>query len=142
MSVVFTAVTGCATQPVVSTPTLASTPKPASSPAAMLSITTTLAPASVPAPTSSSAAPKATADPDDVRLWGDELTLDQFIEMAKSGKVDNIEWFMEYDRLRINTIAGGKYNYRNEKTKLDMAKVLEEHGVKVGDGGIPIDIEP
>jgi hypothetical protein len=141
VTVVLVAITGCAAQTVSSTPTLAPTIKLVSTPTAIPSITATLGPTTAPVATASSATPKATADPDDVRLWGDELTLDQFIDMCKGGNVAYIEWFMEYDRLRINTIQGGRFNYRNEKTKLDMPRVLEEHGVKVGDGGIQLDFE-
>ena len=139
VSVVLVAIAGCVAPTVVATPTLAPTPKPANTPTTAPSATGTIAPTITPSVTSSSSTPKPTVDIEDVRLWGQELTLDQFIDMCKSGKVDYIEWFMEYDRLRITTKQGSRYNYRNKETKLDMPTVLEEHGVKVGDGGIPLD---
>ncbi len=136
-SVALVLLTSCATPPVVLTPTLASKPASTSLP----SVTVTPGSATAPVATTLATAPKPTVDIDDVRLWGTELTLDEFVAMAKSGKVDYIEWFMEYDRLRVFTLEGSKYNYRNEKTKLDMARYLEEHGVKIGDGGVQLNYE-
>lgn len=78
---------------------------------------------------------------DDVRLWGDEVGLDRFIQMCKNGEVAYVEWFIEPDRLRINTKAGGRFNYRNAETKLDIPKVMQAQGIEIGDHGIPIEFE-
>ncbi len=112
---------GCAAQPVA----------PPASPAVD-------APARQATPTVVSApvTPKPTVDKDDVFLWGTEVTLDEFIAICKSGKVDRIEWFMEQDRLRLFTKQGERYNYRNEKTRLDMAKVLQAQGLDVSENGV------
>lgn len=73
-------------------------------------------------------------------IWGTEITLDEFIAMALSGKVSIIEWFTPYDRIRITTTTGPRYNYKNA-AKVDMVKVLEDAGVVLGDEGIPLTFE-
>ncbi len=78
---------------------------------------------------------------DDVFLWGEELTLDQFVVKCSSPDVDYVEWFMQDDRLRLFTKGGEKFNYRNEKSRLDIVSVLEKNGLKIGDGGLDLHFE-
>lgn len=132
------ALTGCAGQPVkadlTTVPTVA-----AALPTAQPSRAT---PAPAPQATQlASPAPESSATlTADLAIWGAEVTLDEFIALAQSGKVSSIEWFVPYDRVRINTITGPRYNYKNT-TQVDMVKVLEDHGVVIGDEGVPLSYE-
>jgi hypothetical protein len=81
------------------------------------------------------------ADVENSPLWGTEVTLEEFIELARSDQADSIEWFTPWDRMRLNTKLGPRYNYKNAESKLDMAKVLTANGVVLGDEGIPFTIE-
>jgi hypothetical protein len=130
------AVSSCATPQ--STPTT----KPASSALPVSTQPASAATQSVPASTNSSAAASQTASAvEDYRLWGTEITLARFVELAKSGTIDYVEWFAEQDRLRIFTKAGERFNYKNEVSKLDIPKYFESQGVKVGEGGLQLEYE-
>jgi hypothetical protein len=142
VSVILVAITGCAAPIVVARPTIVPTPKPANAPTTIPAATGTSAPTITATVNSSSATPTPTVD-EDFRLWGQEITLDQFIELCKSGRVQLIEWFMDDDRVRISTMDNTRYNYRNAVSGLDIQKVLEQNGIKVGanNGGIPFDYD-
>jgi hypothetical protein len=114
-------------------------PSPTPTVVPTLKSTTTITP--VPVNPKASAVPQPTVDKDDVFLWGQEVTLEKFIEICKSGQVDHIEWFMEQDRLRLFTKQGERYNYRNEKTRLDMVKVLQAQGLDVSANGLNLNYE-
>jgi hypothetical protein len=141
-TLVLVAITGCAAQTVPATSTLVPTLKPASASTTMPSATGRPAPTITSAATSSSATPTPKVD-EDFRLWGQEITPDQFIELCKSGRVRLIEWFMDDDRVRITTMDNAYYNYRNAVSGLDIQKMLEQNGIKVGanNGGIPFDYD-
>ena len=137
VSVVLVAIMGCATPTVPAPSTSIPTPKPA------LSV---LPSPTQPKPTvASSSSVKNNQTPsaldDDVFIWGEEITLERFVELAKKQEIQYVEWFAEPDRLRIFTTAGEKFNYKNERTKLDIPKYMQEQGVKVGEGGLSIEFE-
>jgi hypothetical protein len=102
--------------------------------------TATAAPAT-PALAAGASADEPTPEPTtEYAIWGKDVTLDEFIAIALSGKVSVIEWFTPYDRIRITERTGPRYNYKNA-AKVDMVKVLEDAGVVIGDEGIPFSFE-
>jgi hypothetical protein len=121
-----------------------SQPAPASKPVSSASTQTASASATKSASVvsqSSTASSKTAEQLDDEFLWGIEINLDRFVELAKSNQIDYVEWFAEQDRLRIFTIGGEKLNYKNQVTRIDIPKYLESKGVKVGEGGLRIEFE-
>lgn len=69
--------------------------------------------------------------------WGEEITLDELIEMGQNDQISSLEWHIMPNRVRIITTSGQIFNLRNEHYRVDVVKVLEDAGVKVGKGGIP-----
>lgn len=116
-----------------------SQPAPASKPASPVSSAST---SSTPSSAKSSTAVSKTAEQlDDEFLWGIEITLERFVELAKTDQIKYIEWFAEQDRLRIFTKTDEKLNYKNEVSRIDIPKYMESKGVKVGEGGLEIQYE-
>ncbi len=79
----------------------------------------------------------APEDPDIGKIdWGQEIPLDEILAMAKSGRVQEIEWYVMPNTIRILDLDGKLFHLRNERKSVDMRNKLINEGVKIGKGGI------
>jgi hypothetical protein len=68
--------------------------------------------------------------------WGREATLDEILAMAKSGAIQQIEWYVMPNIIRAQTIDGRIFHIMNENKGIDMRNTLIKAGIQVGKGGI------
>jgi hypothetical protein len=70
--------------------------------------------------------------------WGQEVSLDEFVELAKSGNAVEIQWYVMPNAIRILMTDNSLYHFQNARVGADIVRVLEREGVEVGKGGLPI----
>ena len=68
--------------------------------------------------------------------WGREVTLDEILAMAKSGAIQQIEWYVMPNIIRAQTIDGRIFHIKNENKGIDIRNTLIKAGIQVGNGGI------
>jgi hypothetical protein len=68
--------------------------------------------------------------------WGCEVTLDEILAMAKSGAIQQIEWYVMPNIIRAQTIDGRIFHIKNENKGIDIRNTLIKAGIQVGNGGI------
>ena len=68
--------------------------------------------------------------------WGREVTLDEILAMAKSGAIQQIEWYVMPNIIRSQTIDGRIFHIKNENKGIDIRNTLIKAGIQVGNGGI------
>jgi hypothetical protein len=68
--------------------------------------------------------------------WGPEISLDEIVTMAQSGRIREIQWHVMPNILRIETPDGRVFHLRNENRGVDLRNTLIESGVQVGKGGV------
>ena len=68
--------------------------------------------------------------------WGREIGLDEMIEMARSGRIREIQWHVLPNILRARASDGSIYHLRNENKGVDLRNRLIEAGVRIGKGGV------
>lgn len=70
--------------------------------------------------------------------WGQEVSLDKFVELAKSGNAVEVQWYVMPNAIRIVMTDNSLYHFQNANVGADIVRVLEREGVEVGKGGLPI----
>jgi len=70
--------------------------------------------------------------------WGQEVSLEEFVELAKSGNAVEIQWYVMPNAIRIVMTDKSLYHFQNANVGADIVRVLEREGVEVGKGGLPI----
>jgi hypothetical protein len=93
------------------------------------------APAKTVVPGSDEEKPSPEEKADDID-WGAEITLDEMIAMAKSGKIREIQWHVMPNILRAETTDHRIFHLRNENKSVDLRNTLISAGIRVGKGGI------
>jgi hypothetical protein len=79
-----------------------------------------------------------TEDQDFERMdWGQEVSLDEIVFMAKTKRIREIQWHVLPNVLRVLAADGGIFHLKNEYKGVDLRNVLIDAGVKIGPGGIP-----
>ena len=68
--------------------------------------------------------------------WGQEVTLDEIIAMAKNGRIQVIEWHVMPNIIRVLALDGRIFHLRNENKGVDMRNTLINAGIRIGKGGI------
>jgi hypothetical protein len=69
--------------------------------------------------------------------WGREITLDAVVAMAKRGQIQDIQWHVMPNVIRIQAADGRIFHIKNENKGVDLRKTLIDAGVRIGKGGIP-----
>jgi hypothetical protein len=92
--------------------------------------------ASQPADTMDTSPPESVADTDEEIEWGREIGLDEMIEMARGGRIVEIQWHVIPNILRARASDGLIYHLRNEDKGVDLRNTLMEAGVKIGKDGV------
>ena len=68
--------------------------------------------------------------------WGREITLEEIISMAKSGRIREIEWHVMPNVIRVVAPDGEIFHLKNENKGVDIRNTLINAGVKIGNGGV------
>ena len=68
--------------------------------------------------------------------WGQEVSLDEMIAMAKEGQLLEIQWHIMPNILRARASDGSIYHFRNENKGVDLKNRLIEEGVPIGKEGL------
>lgn len=68
--------------------------------------------------------------------WGREVSLDEIMGMAKSGRIQEIEWHVMPNIIRILTVDGKVFHLRNEDKGIDIRNTLINAGIRIGKDGI------
>ena len=74
-------------------------------------------------------------DGDDIE-WGQEISLAEMIEKAKSGEIREIQWHVMPNVLRAETLDHRIFHLKNEDKGVDLRNTLMNAGVKIGKGGV------
>jgi hypothetical protein len=56
--------------------------------------------------------------------------------MAKSGRIQEIQWHVMPNVLRVLTLDGRIFHLKNENKGVDLRNMLIDAGVRIGKGGI------
>ena len=70
--------------------------------------------------------------------WGREISLDEIMTMAKSGRIRKIEWHVMPNIIRFLTVDDKIFHLRNENKGIDIRSKMTDAGLKVGKGGIDL----
>lgn len=68
--------------------------------------------------------------------WGREITLNGIIAMAQSGQIQEIEWHVMPNVIRVLASDGGLFHFRNENKGVDLRNALINSGIQIGKGGV------
>jgi hypothetical protein len=68
--------------------------------------------------------------------WGDEITLNGLVQMAKDGQIQEIQWHVMPNIIYARTVDSRAFHIKNENKGVDIRKVLEDSGISIGEGGI------
>jgi len=68
--------------------------------------------------------------------WGVEITLDEIVAMAKGGRIQEIQWHVMPNVLRVLTPEGEIFHLKNENKGVDLRNMLMDAGVRIGKEGI------
>jgi hypothetical protein len=68
--------------------------------------------------------------------WGREITLNGIIAMAQKGQIQEIEWHVMPNIIRILASDGSLFHFRNENKGVDLRNTLINAGIRIGKGGI------
>ncbi len=68
--------------------------------------------------------------------WGEEITLDQIVQLARNGQIHEIQWHVMPNIIRAQALDNRIFHLKNENKGVDVRKVLEESGILIGEGGI------
>ena len=70
--------------------------------------------------------------------WGREISLDEIMTMAKSGRIQKIEWHVMPNIIRFLTVDDKIFHLRNENKGIDIRSKMTDAGLKIGKGGIDL----
>jgi hypothetical protein len=68
--------------------------------------------------------------------WGREVKLDELMEMAKRGRIQEIQWYVMPNVIRAVASGGRAFYLKNENRGVDLRKLLIDAGIHIGKGGI------
>jgi hypothetical protein len=68
--------------------------------------------------------------------WGREITLNGIIAMAQSGEIQEIEWHVMPNIIRVLALDGSLFHFRNENKGVDLRNTLIGAGIRIGKGGV------
>ena len=68
--------------------------------------------------------------------WGREITLNGIFTMAQSGQIQEIEWHVMPNIIRILASDGNIFHFRNENKGVDLRNTLINAGIRIGKGGV------
>ena len=93
---------------------------------------------SPPAGSKETSQPESVSDEDAAEEieWGREIGLDEMIEMARGGRIVEIQWHVMPNILRARASDGSIYHLRNEDKGVDLRNTLIDAGVEIGKDGV------
>jgi len=68
--------------------------------------------------------------------WGREAALEEIMAMAKSGKIQRVEWHVMPNIIRALSPDGRIFHIRNENKGVDIRNALMHAGIPIGKDGI------
>ena len=79
--------------------------------------------------------PARATDDEDID-WGQEISLAEMVEKAKSGEIREIQWHVMPNVLRAQALDHRVFHLKNEDKGVDLRNTLMNAGVKIGEGGV------